>query len=130
MLASSPDKGIVFQLSPGQASDSTEGATVVACSSKRFRSTPYLVMDRAYEGDPMRNFASQSGFIPIVPPKSNRLFPWTYDRRLYNKRNEIERLFHRLKNFMRISTRFDKLDLVYSSFISLALVCIRLKYLC
>jgi hypothetical protein len=29
--------------------------------------------------------------IPVVPPKSNRLDPWEYDRELYKKRNEVER---------------------------------------
>jgi transposase len=35
--------------------------------------------------------------VPVVPPKSNRIDPWDYDRALYKKRNEIERLFRRLK---------------------------------
>jgi hypothetical protein len=30
--------------------------------------------------------------IPVVPPKSNRIEPWEYDRALYKKRNEIERI--------------------------------------
>jgi transposase len=34
---------------------------------------------------------------PVVPPKSDRLHPWDYDRALYKRRNEIERLFRRLK---------------------------------
>ncbi len=45
--------------------------------------------------------------IPVVPPKSNRLDPWEYDRELYKKRNEIERLFRRLKGFRRIVSRFE-----------------------
>jgi hypothetical protein len=35
--------------------------------------------------------------IPVVPPKSNRLHPWDCDHAIYKKRNEIERLFRRLK---------------------------------
>ena len=45
--------------------------------------------------------------IPVVPPKSNRVHPWEYDRALYKKRNEIERLFRRLKGFRRIFSRFE-----------------------
>src|SRR5258707_6111756 len=33
-----------------------------------------------------------------------------YDRALYKKRNEIERLFRRLKGFRRIFSRFENLD--------------------
>ena len=40
----------------------------------------------------------------------------------YRKRNEIERLFRRLKGFRRIFSRFDKLDLVFIAFIYFALV--------
>jgi len=52
-----------------------------------------LLMDRAYEGDETRQLVLSLGMIPVVPPKSNRIEPWEYDRALYKKRNEIERLF-------------------------------------
>ena len=58
-------------------------------------------MDRAYEGDQTRQLALDLDYIPVVPPKTNRLEPWEYDRAMYKKRNEIERLFHRLKGFRR-----------------------------
>lgn len=79
-------------------------------------------MDRAYEGDTTRQLALDLGYIPVVPPKSNRISPWQYDRSMYKKRNEIERLFRRLKGFRRIFSRFDKLDVVFLAFISFALI--------
>ena len=79
-------------------------------------------MDRAYEGDKTRNKAEERGFIPIVPPKKNRINPWDYDKELYKRRNEIERFFLRLKRFRRIFTRYDKLDVIYSGFIFFALI--------
>ena len=59
--------------------------------------------------------------MPVVPPKANRKAPWTYDKELYRKRNEIERFFLRLKRFRRVFTRYDKLDLVFSGFIYFAM---------
>ena len=56
-----------------------------------------LLMDRAYEGDETRQFVLDLGMIPVVPPTSNRIDPWREDRALYRKRDEIERLFRRLK---------------------------------
>jgi hypothetical protein len=47
-----------------------------------------MLMDRAYEGDETRQLVLSLGMIPIVPPKSNRIEPWEYDRALYKKRNE------------------------------------------
>ena len=53
---------------------------------------------------------------------SNRLQPWQYDKAMYRKRNEIERLFRRLKGFRRIFSRFDKLDVVFLAFLNFALI--------
>jgi len=81
-----------------------------------------LLMDRAYEGDETRQLVLELGFIPVVPPKSNRLDPWQFDRALYRKRNEIERLFRRLKGFRRIFSRFEKLDALFLGFLYFALI--------
>ena len=82
----------------------------------------HLLMDRAYEGNETRQLALDLGFIPVVPPKSNRIEPWEYDREMYKRRNEIERLFRRLKGFRRIFSRFEKLDVMFMAFIHFALV--------
>ena len=79
-------------------------------------------MDRAYEGDDTRAKAIEKGFEPIVPPKRNRKEPWDYDMELYKQRNEIERLFLRLKRFRRVFTRYDKLDALFAGFIFFALI--------
>jgi len=81
-----------------------------------------LLMDRAYEGDETRQLVFDLGMIPVVPPKSNRLNPWEYNRELYKKRNEVERLFRRLKGFRRIFSRFEKLDVVFLAFLNFALI--------
>jgi len=84
-------------------------------------------MDRAYEGDETRNLVSSLGFSPVVPPKSNRIEPWIYDKELYKKRNEVERLFRKLKGFRRVFTRFDKLDIVFMGFIVFTLIVMAIK---
>src|ERR1039457_4085313 len=65
---------------------------------------------------------AQPGHDPVVPPKSNRIEPWEYDRALYKKRNEIERLFRRLKGFRRIFSRFEKLDVLFLGFLTFTLI--------
>ena len=79
-------------------------------------------MDRAYEGDETRQLTLQPGFEPVVPPKSNRLTPWVYNREMYKRRNQIERLFRRLKGFRRIFSRFEKLDCMFCAFIHFVFV--------
>ena len=70
---------------------------------------PAVLMDRAYEGNETRRVAVEMGYTPVVPPKRNRVDPWEYDLELYRRRNEVERLFRRLKAFRRVFTRYDKL---------------------
>ena len=79
-------------------------------------------MDRAYEGDEIRELARDLKLTPVVPPKANRRNPWGYDKELYKRRNEVERLFRRLKGFRRIFTRFEKLDEMFIAFIIVALI--------
>lgn len=44
-----------------------------------------LLMDRAYEGNETRQLVLELGMVPVVPPKSNRVDPWRYDRALYGQ---------------------------------------------
>ena len=53
----------------------------------------------------------------MVPPLKSRRDPWIYDREIYKRRNEVERLFRRLKGFRRIFSRFEKLDVIFLGFI-------------
>jgi transposase len=79
-------------------------------------------MDAAYQGDETLRLARQLGYTPVVPPNPQRLAQWEYDRVVYRRRNEIERLFRRLKGYRRVFSRFDKLDVLFSGFIVLALI--------
>ena len=79
-------------------------------------------MDHAYEGHETRALVKDLGLVPVLPPKSNRKQPWPYDKEQYCKRNEVERLFRCLKDYRRIATRYDKLDVVFRFFILLALI--------
>tara|TARA_R110002126_G_scaffold202408_1_gene349844 strand:- start:764 stop:1099 length:336 start_codon:yes stop_codon:yes gene_type:complete len=81
-----------------------------------------MIMDRAYEGDETRQLVLDLGMTPVVPPKANRLVKWDYDRTIYKRRNEVERLFRRLKGYRRIFSRFEKLDVMYRAFLNFALI--------
>jgi transposase len=89
--------------------------------------TVELLMDRAYEDDKTRFTAWGLKSNPVVPPKRNRIKRWEYDKELYKKRNEVERFFRRVKAYRGISTRYDKLDFMFTAFIWLACICILLR---
>jgi UDP-N-acetylmuramyl pentapeptide phosphotransferase/UDP-N-acetylglucosamine-1-phosphate transferase len=41
---------------------------------------------------------------------------------MYGRRNEVERLFRKLKGYRRIFSRFEKLDVMFIAFTSFALI--------
>jgi transposase len=121
MVAADARTAITFALAPGQASDAVQGRELLGGMGP-LPAPLRLIMDRAAEDNKTLQLALDFGFLPVVPPKSNRLQPWQYDQALYCKRNEIERLFRRLKGFRRIFSRFDKLDVVFLAFLNFALI--------
>jgi transposase len=128
MVAADARTAITFALSPGQASDTVEGRKLLGGIGP-LPGPLHLVMDRAYEDNATLQLALDFGFIPVVPPRPQRLEPWQYDKAMYRRRNEIERLFRRLKGFRRIFSRFDKLDLMFLGFLYFALIVEALRYL-
>jgi len=85
-------------------------------------------MDKAYSSSKMRIIAEIMNYNPVVPPKSNSVEQWEYDKFLYKERNRIERLFGWLKTkFRKIFTRYDKLDVVFLSFIYFGLILYLIK---
>ena len=126
MVAASDEIAIIFSLSEGQKHDAPEGRKLIAQLEKPSE-TRNLVMDRAYEDDETRALAINQGHNPVVPPKKSRLEPWEYDKELYKRRNEVERLFRRIKGFRRVFTRYEKLDVMYLAFLTLALIYIAIK---
>jgi transposase len=121
MVAADARTAIVFALSPGNDHDAPHGRALLKELGSMPEGLPML-MDRACEGNETRQLVLDPAMVPVVPPKSNRLDPWDYDRALYKKRNEIERLFRRLKGFRRIFSRFEKLDVLFRGFLSFALI--------
>jgi transposase len=121
MVAADARTAVTFALSPGQAGDAPQGRELL-CQLGAPTRPLHLIMDKAYEGNETRQLALDLGYIPVVPPLSTRIDPWEYDRQMYKRRNEVERLFRRLKGFRRIFSRFDKLDLMFIGFINFALI--------
>ena len=121
MVAASAECALIFSLSPGNAGDAPQGRKLLHELGPATEKCS-LLMDRAYEGNETQALCRSLGYTPVVPPNPNRLEPWDYDKELYKKRNEVERLFRRLKGYRRICTRYDKLDVIYLAFIAFAFI--------
>jgi transposase len=111
----------MFSLSPGQAHDAPEGQELLRRLGAPNRLL-HLLMDRNYEVNETRQLALDQGFIPVVAPLRIRVELWEYDRAMYKRHNEVERLLRRLKSDRRILSRFEKVDVMFTAFISFALI--------
>lgn len=56
-----------------------------------------LLADKGYDGDRFRESLLIRGILPIIPPRSNRKVPDHPDYRRYRDRNNVERMFGKLK---------------------------------
>jgi transposase len=89
------------------------------------------LMDRAYEDGRGRPDAAGGvwwlRYKAAAPPKRSRAHPWDYDKELYKRRNEVERFFRRIKGCRRVCARHDKLDIMFTAFIYVALMVITVR---
>jgi transposase len=81
--------------------------------------------DRAYDANGLRQFLIERGTTPVIPNNPTRKRFQPFDRDAYKRRNLVERMFCRLKDWRRIATRYDKLARNYASAVTLAAVIIR-----
>lgn len=79
-----------------------------------------VIADKGYDSDELIRFIETQDAQAVIPPRSNRKFQRDYDQQAYRKRNLIERLFNKLKQFRRIATRYDKTATSYLGFVYLA----------
>jgi len=56
-----------------------------------------------------------------IPRKSNER-RGRFDKHLYRERNRVERLINRLKQFRRVSTRYEKLATNYLAMLTIAAI--------
>ena len=79
-----------------------------------------LLADRGYDADWFRNALEQKGIKPSIPGRKSRSLPVKYDKRRYKRRNRIEIMFGRLKDWRRVATRYDRCPTVFFSALALA----------
>ena len=79
-----------------------------------------LLGDKAYDSGELRQSLENRGTKPVIPNKSNRKQPFSFNKKSYRKRHRIENAFCRLKDFRRIATRYDRLARNFLASIHLA----------
>ncbi len=81
----------------------------------------YLIDDKGYDSDDIRDQARAGGMIPIIPRRSNSNKPNPeFDSYLYKLRHLVENLFAKLKHFRSIATRFERLSRNFKAMLYIA----------
>ena len=80
----------------------------------------WLLADRGYDADWFREALQDKGIKPCIPGRKSRGRPVKHDKRRYKRRNRIEIMFGRLKDWRRVATRYDRSPKVFLSAVALA----------
>jgi transposase len=68
-----------------------------------------LIADKAFDADErVLEPLAAAGKTAVIPPKANRRERRRFDRHIYKSRHLIENFFAKLKQFLAIATRYDK----------------------
>ena len=74
------------------------------------------------DADRLRQWLKRFKVKAVIPSSAARRTPYPLDRKVYRRRNVIERMFCKLKNWRRIATRYDRLAQNYLSALALAAI--------
>jgi transposase len=91
-----------------------------------------VIVDKAYDSDPLRDRLASRGIELIAPHRTNRKKPRTQDGRKlrrYRRRWKVERTFAWFGNFRRLVVRWERHLTMYLAFFHLACLLITLRQL-
>lgn len=103
-------------MTAGRVSDYIGAATLLDESPK----AQWLLGDRGYDADWFGDALQEKGIKPCISGRKSRNEPVKYDKRRYRRRNRIEIMFGRLKDWRGVAARYDRCPTTFSSAIALA----------
>lgn len=101
-------------LTPGQEADISQAHSLIDGMD-----TDQVIADKGYDANHFVDAIEAKGATAVIPPRSNRKNLREYDRHQYKERNLVERFFNRIKQFRRIATRYEKLDVNFMAMINI-----------
>ena len=115
-MSDAKGRPLQFFMTAGQVSDYTGAAALLSS----LPTADLLIADRGYDAAWFREALQSMRIRPCIPSRKSRGKPVRYDRRRYKRRNRIEIMFGRLKDWRRIATRYDRCPRVFLSAVALA----------
>lgn len=122
---------LAITATPGQNGEAPEFPNLITSTfvslHRKHKRPRHLAADKAYSSAAIRSLLNQMGIRGVIPKRSDQRGSHRFNRRLYRKRNIIERLIGRLKEYRRIATRYDKIVDNYLAMAKIAFIRIILK---
>jgi len=115
-FAMAPAEPVIFLLTEGQMSEHKDAALI-------YPALPHaatLIADKGYDSDAFREALAGRGITPCIPPRAKRRLPATYCKTLYRQLHRVENMFAKLKDWWRISMRYDRCAHTFFSAICIA----------
>ncbi|MFM2391847.1 MAG: hypothetical protein RLZZ437_3402 [Pseudomonadota bacterium] len=107
---------LVFFMTAGQVNGYTGAAALLGS----LPAAEWMIADRGYDADWFREALKDKGIRPCIPRRKSRGKTVRYDKRRYRRRNRIEIMFGRLKDWRRVATRYDRCAKTFLSAVALA----------
>jgi transposase len=108
-LCDSQGRPLRLFVTAGQVSDYIGARALLSSLPK----VDWLLGDRGYDADWFRDALNDKGIRAYIPGRKHRTTKVKYDKRLYKRRNRIEIIFGRLKDWRRVATRTDRCPKVF-----------------
>ena len=86
-----------------------------------------VIADKAYDSKTLGDSIEARGAEAVIPSLSNRKRQREYDRERYKDRNLVERFWHKLKQYRRVATRYEKTAQNFLAFVHVANIMILLR---
>jgi transposase len=129
---------ITVALTPGQQHEATmlkpllDGVAIGGKPGAPRRRFEMVAGDKGYDSADARALIEQRGSLPLIPHRKRKdgSYPEDaegFDKVAYKRRNVVERLIGRIKEYRRVATRYDKLAETFRAFVLLSFIRIWVK---
>ena len=131
MICDASGKPLLFVLTPGSTHDSVAfdvlfGLLLAYVRTMKWRRRlKWIVCDKGYDSQKIVDLCKRSRLIPVIPkrrsPTGEERENPEFDKKVYRKRNVVERCIGWLKENRRIATRYEKLAITYRAMVQLGM---------
>ena len=106
-------------LTAGNVNDCTVATSLI---DRMPASAKTVLADKGYDTDEIREALMKKKVEACIPSKANRTEPIPHDEKKYERRQEIERMFGRIKDWRGIAMRYDRCHDLFMGAVVLAAI--------